>query len=56
MIANLILVMKRKSNRLTGKMRFPDVFMQGGFDVVIGNPPYFSLDIVDDRAKRLLGK
>ena len=25
---------------LTGKADFPQVFIQGGFDVVIGNPPY----------------
>jgi len=27
---------------------FPDVFKQGGFDVIIGNPPYVVLDSDDD--------
>jgi hypothetical protein len=30
---------------------FPDVFKQGGFDAVIGNPPYFSLDIITSEQK-----
>ncbi len=25
------------------KDEFPDVFKNGGFDVVIGNPPYFNI-------------
>lgn len=26
------------------KSRFTDVFKSGGFDAVVGNPPYFSID------------
>lgn len=30
---------------------FPDVFKEKGFDCLIGNPPYFSLDIVSNEQK-----
>jgi len=30
---------------------FSEVFKQGGFDIIIGNPPYFSLDIVSNEQK-----
>ena len=30
------------------KAQFPDVFKNGGFDVVIGNPPYFNLQTIED--------
>lgn len=30
---------------------FPEVFRQGGFDVIIGNPPYVVLDSDDESAK-----
>ncbi len=35
---------------------FPEVFKQGGFDVVIGNPPYFSLDIISNEQKNYFEK
>jgi len=35
---------------------FPEVFKQGGFDCVIGNPPYFSLDIVSAEQKNYYEK
>ncbi|MCA6377416.1 MAG: N-6 DNA methylase [Cytophagales bacterium] len=35
---------------------FPEIFKQGGFDIVIGNPPYFSLDIVSDEQKNYYEK
>jgi type I restriction-modification system DNA methylase subunit len=31
-------------NTFDWKSRFPDVFRSGGFDAVVGNPPYFSID------------
>ena len=35
---------------------FPDVFMQGGFDVVIGNPPYFSLSTLEQNQTSYFNK
>lgn len=32
--------------------RFPDVFKQGGFDVIIGNPPYVNLANIKDKNDR----
>ncbi|WP_426025837.1 Eco57I restriction-modification methylase domain-containing protein [Brevundimonas sp. TSRC1-1] len=31
-------------NTFDWKSRFPSVFKSGGFDAVVGNPPYFSID------------
>lgn len=31
-------------NTFDWKKRFPKVFQSGGFDAVVGNPPYFSID------------
>src|SRR5690606_24406507 len=33
---------------------FPTVFAKGGFDVVIGNPPYVNIENVDDKSKKFL--
>ena len=33
---------------------FPEVFANGGFDVVIGNPPYVNIEKVDDKTKSFL--
>lgn len=35
------------------KEQFPQVFAKGGFDVVVGNPPYVSRDIPDHLKKHL---
>lgn len=32
--------------------QFPEVFKQGGFDVVIGNPPYVNLANIDNKQER----
>jgi len=34
---------------------FPDVFNQGGFDAVVGNPPYLNIDVVWGKKDRRLG-
>jgi len=33
---------------------FPEVFKQGGFDVVIGNPPYIPIEIFNEEEKDFL--
>ncbi|HWB64457.1 MAG TPA: N-6 DNA methylase [Chitinophagales bacterium] len=33
------------------KQAFPEVFKQGGFDVVIGNPPYVRQELLDSKQK-----
>jgi len=35
---------------------FPQVFIEGGFDIVIGNPPYVSTKGVDEKFKKVLEK
>jgi predicted type IV restriction endonuclease len=45
---------KRKINTFDWKQGFPDVIKNGGFDFVIGNPPYVSLDIVQTEQKDYL--
>lgn len=35
---------------------FPDAFKQGGFDVVIGNPPWVSIDNIDSQEKNYLSE
>ena len=32
---------------------FPDVFAKGGFDVVIGNPPYFNVETLGYKSKQM---
>lgn len=36
----------------SGKKGFPEVFKQGGFDVVIGNPPYVSTKEISEEQKK----
>ena len=43
--------LEKKIKPFNWQKAFPEVFNQGGFDVVIGNPPYFSLDIVSKEQK-----
>ena len=58
---NLFPEQMKKINAFDWKQGFPDIFKQGGFDAVIGNPPYVfgrdwkSLGITDDQ-KQYLGK
>lgn len=33
------------------KVAFPSIFRQGGFDAVVGNPPYVSTKIINDKEK-----
>lgn len=47
---------EKKIKPFSWQKGFPEVFKQGGFDVVIGNPPYFSLDIVSDEQKNYYEK
>src|SRR5690606_18096895 len=36
------------------KSEFPDVFANGGFDVVIGNPPYVRQELLEPLSKKFL--
>ncbi|NRT14176.1 type I restriction-modification system DNA methylase subunit [Flavobacterium sp. 28A] len=38
------------------KEQFPNVFEQGGFDVIIGNPPYVPTEYIDEIDKKYLEK
>lgn len=38
-----------KDKAFRWKAQFPDVFKEGGFDIVIGNPPYFNLQTIKDK-------
>jgi len=38
----------KKINAFDWQVGFPDVFKQGGFDVVIGNPPYVRQELLGD--------
>jgi len=40
---------ERKIKPFSWKKNFPEVFAQGGFDCVIGNPPYVMLQILETR-------
>jgi len=40
---------ERKINVFDWQMAFPEVFKQGGFDCVIGNPPYVLLQILEKK-------
>jgi len=46
------------SNKVAGELAldwgkaFPEVFKQGGFDIVIGNPPYVPLEYMENREKK----
>ena len=37
------------------QQEFPQIFAKGGFDVVIGNPPYISFQNIDNRQRIFLG-
>ena len=38
----------KKINAFDWKQGFPEVFKQGGFDVVIGNPPYVRIQVITE--------
>jgi len=42
----------RKINPFNWKKEFPEIFRQGGFDVVIGNPPYVNAKILVELFER----
>ena len=39
----------RKINPFDWKKEFPEIFAQGGFDAVIGNPPYFLIALKNEK-------
>lgn len=43
---------ERKIKPFSWKKGFPEVFKQGGFDVVIGNPPYVSTKEISEEQKK----
>ena len=43
----------QKKNPFSWKQEFEDIMANGGFDVVIGNPPYVRVDSLPDDEKRL---
>lgn len=52
MTGNLILTQVwKKIKPFNWQQAFPDVFKQGGFDVVIGNPPYVRVDTLEMYSK-----
>lgn len=46
----------RRINVFDWEKEFPEIFKQGGFDVVIGNPPYFNINTVDKEIFHYLEK
>lgn len=42
---------ERKVKPFEWKVAFPSIFKQGGFDAVVGNPPYVSTKIIADKEK-----
>ena len=46
----------RKINTFNWKEGFKEIITHGGFDFIIGNPPYFSLDIVPNDQKDYIEK
>lgn len=46
--------LERTIKPFSWKKSFPEVFRQGGFDVVIGNPPYVEFKQLDEKIKKAL--
>ncbi len=46
----------RKINPFDWKKEFPEIFVQGGFDAVIGNPPYVRIHDISEEAKNYFRK
>lgn len=47
---------EKKIKPFSWKKSFPEVFKQGGFDVVVGNPPYIPIEIFSDEEKEYYKK
>ncbi len=47
---------ERKINAMNFEDAFPAIMKNGGFDAIVGNPPYFSLDIINATEKNYLEK
>jgi hypothetical protein len=47
---------ERKIKPFSWKKGFTEVFKQGGFDVVIGNPPYVRQELIDNKQKDYFAK
>ena len=47
---------ERKIKPFSWKKGFPEVFKQGGFDVVIGNPPYVRQELINNLQKEYFSK
>jgi type I restriction-modification system DNA methylase subunit len=45
-----------KINAFDWDKEFPEIFKSGGFDCVIGNPPYIRADIISDNIKNYIAK
>jgi len=43
---------QRKINAFDWQKEFAPIFKQGGFDAVIGNPPYIPIETMDDKERR----
>ncbi|MFH1310781.1 MAG: N-6 DNA methylase [Nanoarchaeota archaeon] len=41
-----------KDKTFNWKAQFPDIFREGGFDIVIGNPPYFSMQTTGQKIQK----
>lgn len=47
---------EKKINAMNFEDAFPEIMKRGGFDAIVGNPPYFSLDIINNIDKNYLEK
>jgi hypothetical protein len=47
---------RQRVNAFDWKMAFPHVFDKGGFDAVIGNPPYLKIEHIDNNERDFFGK
>lgn len=45
---------ERKLNVMDYKVEFADIIRQGGFDAIVGNPPYVQLNILDNYSQAYL--
>jgi len=47
---------KRKTNAFDWEIEFPEIFKNGGFDVVIGNPPYIDSETMVTSGQKVIRK